>query len=264
MAIITLTTDFGCEDTFAAQMKGVILGIAPGVTLVDLTHNIPPQDILGGALALDDAADAFPPGVIHVVVVDPGVGTSRRPLAVATERETLVGPDNGVFAPLLARRRTMQAVVLVNPACRREPVSPTFHGRDLFAPAAAYLAAGTPLHDLGPPAGGLVGLDTPQPRFAPDAIEAHVLRIDRFGNLVTDLRGEDLIRWLGSAPRKSIAFEAGSLRVQGLVLTYAAVPPGESVAYVGSSGRLEIGLHGGNAAAASGALRGAVVRVTRR
>lgn len=263
MAIVTLTTDFGLSDTYIAQMKGVILGIAPSAVIVDVTHMIEPHDVLGAALALDAAADAFPPGAIHVAVVDPGVGSDRRALAIATDRERLVGPDNGIFTALLAHRTIVDAVAIADQAFLAHPTSHTFHGRDVFAPAAAHLACGAPLRQLGEPAGRLVELALPHARIDPDAIEAHIIHVDRFGNLVTDLRHDDLARWLGQTSDRSIRIEVGEETLAGLCKTYADAPTGAALAYVGSSGRLEIAVNTGDAARALSLGRGAAVRILR-
>ncbi len=161
MPIITLTTDFGFRDTFAGVMKGVILSIAPAAQIVDLCHGIPPQDILAGALALEESAAFFPRGTIHVAVVDPGVGSDREAIAVETERAFYIGPDNGLFDLVVKKERLKRAVKLQNPRYRLPAVSATFHGRDIFAPAAAHLANGVALDEFGAPIAPLTELAIP-------------------------------------------------------------------------------------------------------
>src|ERR1044071_10245 len=163
MAIITLTTDFGETDTYAGVMKGVILGIAPDASIVDLTHGITSQDIVGAALALESALDYFPDGTIHVAVVDPGVGSDRKAIAIQTENFFLVGPDNGLFSLALDRHPHLQAIHLTNSQFHLKSVSATFHGRDIFAPVAAQIARGAPLLDLGAPIEDLTKLVIPKP-----------------------------------------------------------------------------------------------------
>lgn len=246
--IITLTTDFGLHDPFVGVMKGVILGIAPAAVIVDLTHDVPPQDILAGALALEAALPYFPPDTIHVAVVDPGVGSDRRAIAAETETGLFVGPDNGVFTAALGRRRVLRAMRLTNPMYFHHPVSATFHGRDVFAPVAAHLAAGVPLEALGEPAGELVRISLPDPVARDQALEIHVLHIDRFGNLVTDLTAEQYARWRADRPDANARLRVGNREVNGVRRTFADADPGEPVAYIGSGGRLEIAIRNGNAA----------------
>lgn len=240
--LITLTTDFGTADTFVAQMKGVILGIAPQARIVDITHHIPPQDVTTAALALDDTVDAFADGAIHVVVVDPGVGGSRAAIAVRTDRFTLIGPDNGVFSAVLARHTVHRGVTLTNPAYHRHPTSATFHGRDIFAPVAGHLAAGCAFDDLGKGHSQLVTLDLPAPKPIADGLELRVLRIDHFGNLLTNLKQAD-------CPAGPVVVQVGMVTVRGIRRTFADVSPGDAVAYFGSGGRLEIAVRNGDAAA---------------
>ena len=261
--IITLTTDFGTADTFVGQMKGVILGIAPGATVVDLTHEVPPQDTVAGALAVESAVDAFPDGTIHVVVVDPGVGTSRRALAVRATRHVYVGPDNGVLTLALRRDEPVAMVDVTNPRYLRPRPSATFHGRDVFAPAAAYLATGVPLTDLGPAVDHAIALGLPQPDVTPEGVTAHVLAADRFGNLVTDLTGAALSAWLGGHDAGGVTVHAGEQAIAGVRRTYGDVPQGAMVAYVGSGGRLEVARRGGSAAALLGLKRGHPVHLVR-
>lgn len=258
-AIITLTTDFGTRDAYVAEMKGVILEIAGAagrpVQLVDVTHDVAPHDVTEAALALDAAAPHFPPGSVHLAVVDPGVGTDRRGLVVRTERALFVGPDNGLFTPFLDSG--WHAWELRAPEYRRAAVSRTFHGRDVFAPAAAYLASGITADRFGPPVPDPVRLAWPTVRAVADAVAGAVLHVDRFGNLITSIRAETL-----DALGETVRIRFGGRRLP-LVGTYGDLPPGQAGALVGSSGRLEIAVREGSAAARFRARRGTPVVVSR-
>ncbi|MFN2565393.1 MAG: S-adenosyl-l-methionine hydroxide adenosyltransferase family protein [Gemmatimonadaceae bacterium] len=243
--VVTLLTDFGTADGYVAEMKGVILSRAPEATIVDVTHDVAPQDVECGRLALARYWRRFPPGTVHVAVVDPGVGSARAALAVQSDERSLVGPDNGVLSPALLVAGA-RAVTLPIPA----GAAPTFHGRDVFAPAAADLALGAPLDALGSPALDLVIRRTPEPRRLPDgSIEGQVITIDRFGNAITNL----------------LSLRAQSVDVNGTVLplrrSYADVSSGEPIALVGSTGLIEIAVRDGNGAKTLGLQRGSVVVV---
>jgi S-adenosylmethionine hydrolase len=251
-AIITLTTDFGTRDAYVAEMKGVMLEIAAAagrpVHLVDVTHEVERHDVTEAALALDAAAPHFPPGTVHLAVVDPGVGTDRRELVVQTERAVFVGPDNGVFTPFLDGSAAWRAWELRAPEYRLPSVSRTFHGRDIFAPAAAYLATGVAPERFGPRVVDPLRLSWPTVRAVAGAVAGAVLHVDRFGNLVTSIRAETL-DGLGGAPR----IRLGGRRLP-LVGTYGDLPPGQAGALIGSSGRLEIAVvFGAGGAAGFGA-----------
>jgi S-adenosyl-L-methionine hydrolase (adenosine-forming) len=260
-ALITLTTDFGTRDAYVAEMKGVILDIATAagrpVQLVDVTHDVAAHDVTEGALALDAAAPYFPPGSIHLAVVDPGVGTDRRGLVVQTDRALLVGPDNGLFTPFLERATAWHAFELQAAEYRLATVSRTFHGRDVFAPAAAHLAAGVTPERFGPPVRDPLRLSWPSVRAVAGAVAGAVLHVDRFGNLVTSIRAEALAE-LGGSPRVRLGG-----RPLPLVGTYGDLDIGEAGALVGSSGRLEIAVREGSAAARFKARRGTPVLVSR-
>ncbi len=245
--VITLTTDFGTTDTYVAQMRGVIAGITPGARVIDGTHELPAQQILAGAVALDSMVDAFSDGTIHVVVVDPGVGSGRAAVAVRTSRFTLVGPDNGVFTLTLDRTPPTAIIRLTDEAYHRVPVSPTFHGRDIFAPVAAHLARGVAIESLGEPATTLVNLNIPQPSETNDAMTAVVLLADRFGNLITNLTRDRYDAWLARAGAKSVTVSLKKQAVGRVREAFADVEPGEPVAYFGSSGRLELAVCNGSA-----------------
>ncbi len=252
--IVTLLTDFGAASGYPAQMKGVILGALPEARLVDLSHEVPRFDVLAGALLLEACVPRFPAHAVHCGVVDPGVGTARRPICVAdAEGRRLVGPDNGLFTPFLGAGA--RAFLLANRRILAEPESATFHGRDLFAPAAAWLAGGGRPERLGPRIPDPVRLDWPEPERDGDAIEGRCLTADGFGNILTSISS----RHLGKSPRVSEVLVAG--RAARFVLTYAEGRPGELLAMVGSGGRLEIAVREGSAATLLGLGRGAKVSV---
>jgi S-adenosyl-L-methionine hydrolase (adenosine-forming) len=253
--IITLTTDFGQRDTYVAEMKAAILAIIRDVHLVDVTHEIEPHDITEGALALETTARAFPAGTVHLAVVDPGVGTARRGIAVTVGEHVFVGPDNGLFTPVL-EAPGWQAVELRAPELRRPHVSRTFHGRDVFAPAAAHLAAGIDPSRLGPRVLDPVRLPWLEVREVAGTVAGAVLHVDRFGNLVTSIHA-DAIAALGNSAMIRVA----GRRVP-LVGTYGDLAPGRVGALVGSRDRLEIAVREGNAAVQLRAERGTPVLVT--
>ena len=257
--IITLTTDFGLRDPFVGIMKGVILSICPSARLVDLTHEIEPQDVLGAGLALEAALPFFPDGTVHLAVVDPGVGSTRRPIALRARGQYLVGPDNGVLTLALQGVR-WTAVALAAREYRLAEVSRTFHGRDVFAPAAAYLAAGVPLERLGPVVADPVLLPIPDSRLEAGALVGEVLDVDRFGNLLTSIAAARLAEVPGDGPA---TVEVAGQPVGGLVDAYAEGPADRPAAIVGSTGRLEVFVRSGSARLALGAGRGAPVRVRR-
>ena len=239
-AIITLTTDFGTADGYVGEVKGVLASHAPDAELVDITHDIPPQDVDRGRLTVARIWRRFPPGTIHLVVVDPGVGTDRAALAVRSDGRFLVGPDNGVLSPALLHAGAL-AVELPLPARS----SATFHGRDVFAPAAAALARGESIDALGGIAAKPIVRRTPEPvRRADGAFEGQVIVLDRFGNAVTNL----------------IGLRGGTIEIAGQSVsirhTYAEVPSGEPVAVTGSTGFIEIAVRDGDAARTLGIHRG--------
>ncbi len=246
-ATITLTTDFGTGDSYVAQMKGVIAGIAPHARVIDGTHDLPAQNVLAAAVVLDSMVDAFTDGTIHLVVVDPGVGTGRAAVAVKTSRFTLVGPDNGVFTLVLERYPPTAIVRLTDEAYHRDSVSVTFHGRDIFAPVAGYLANGVAIERLGEPVTTLVNLNIPEPREAGSRLTGVVLVADHFGNLVTNLSRDRCDVWLGQRDMAGVVISVKGYEIGAVRRTYADVEPGEAVAYFGSSGRLELAVRNGSA-----------------
>ena len=257
--VVTLLTDFGLADTYVGQVKGAILTVAPGAQLVDLTHSVPPQDIRTGAFHLWSAVAAFPAGSVHLAVVDPGVGTARRAVAVKTIRgDVLVGPDNGLLMPAAARLGGVDvAVQLREPAYFRSVVSSTFHGRDVFGPVAGHLANGASLDRLGPAIGDLAHpIAFPPPRDTPDGLRGEVLHVDVYGNLITSFDAETL--------PVSFVIDVAGRRITGAPHEhYQAVPRGELLAVLGSSGTLEISVRDGDAASLLGIRAGAPVTVRR-
>jgi S-adenosylmethionine hydrolase len=252
--LVTLLTDFGAGSGYPAQMKGVILARAPDAAIVDLSHEVPRYDALAGALLLEACVPHFPERAVHCAVVDPGVGTARRPLCVVDrEGRRLVGPDNGLFTPFLGEGA--RAFLLSSPEHAPPPRSATFHGRDLFAPVAAWLAAGGDAERLGPRVDHPVRLPWPSARREDRAIHGEVLLADPFGNLVTSLRAEDVRHGFGVR-----AVEIAGRRAR-FVRTFGDGAKGERLAMIGSSGRVEIAVRVGSAQAALGAARGAPVVV---
>ena len=260
-----MLTDFGEADGFVGTMKGVILGISPKAQLVDLSHLIAPQNIRQAAFVLMTAAAYFPEGTVHLVVVDPGVGSARRPIAVETSHNSWVVPDNGVLSYALTQEANYRAVELASAKYRLPEVGNTFHGRDIFSPAAAHLAMGVALNELGPQVDNIVLLDPPRLKVDGSRIEAEVLKVDRFGNLRTSIHkltwdGENaliLLPTFGVDPESSppLRFSGEDalikirlITIQGISTTFSDVEPGQVVAFVGSEGGLEIAVNQGNAA----------------
>jgi S-adenosylmethionine hydrolase len=261
--IISILTDFGTADGYVGTMAGVMLGIAPRAQLVDLSQEIAPQDVRQAAYVLHTAYPYFPPHTVHLVVVDPGVGSARHAIALRTPAGTFVGPDNGVFSFVMAREDVEAVVALENPQYQLPHVSHTFHGRDVFAPAAAHLAAGVPIADLGPAVADPIRFPPPRLEAGDGEIAGEVLHTDRFGNIITSI---GILWWEDDGLRLDPAFEkaqpsstprlaAGQASVEiagqnltGIHRTYANVEPGAALALVGSEGFLEIAVREGNAA----------------
>ena len=260
--IIALLTDFGTTDTYVGVMKGVMLGIAPSARFVDLTHAIQPQNVRQGAFALLNNYRFFPAETIFLVVVDPGVGSTRIPIAVHAGDYHFVAPDNGVLSYVLHETGSMQAVHLDNPTYHLSGVSNTFHGRDVFAPAAAHLAASVRLEDLGSSLNQLVTIPEPSLRVEGKRILGEVLHIDHFGNVVTSI---GLLRWVAPQrltlsprfggtpslpiPANNVIITTGKQTVRGIEHTYGEVARGDALAIVGSSGYLELSVNQGSFAA---------------
>ena len=240
--LITLLTDFGTQDAYVGMMKGVIAGLCPQARVIYLTHEIPPQDLLAARFNLLNAYPYFPAGTIHVAVVDPGVGTARRGVAIQTEAGWLVGPDNGIFSGILEAHPALAAVTLTRPDYwRTDDPSTTFHGRDIFAPVAAHLANGVPLADLGELIGveSLAVLEIPAVTWAGDRVQGSVQYCDRFGNLITNLAPQHL-------PAGPWQAQLGETLLP-VARTYGETPLGQPLALVGSHGWLEIAVNGGSA-----------------
>ena len=270
-AVITLTTDFGTVDTYVGAMKGVILGINPEATIVDICHDIEPQNLAQAAFLVSTAYPYYPPGSIHVVVVDPGVGSARRAILLATPSASFIAPDNGVLTHVLiestpqapeARRRGTAKTMAIGPGLQafalterrfwRPTVSSTFHGRDIFAPVAAHLSLGVPPSHFGGPLSSLTVIPLPQRKRRTAGMTGHIIHIDHFGNLITDIMGHDL-------PKEDVAIEVRGQRIQGLSPSYAE--GGKLLALIGSSSRLEIAARNDSAAWQLGARTGDEVRV---
>lgn len=251
MTIVTLMTDFGLKDGNVGVMKGVILGIAPQARLVDVSHLISPQNVAEAALIFFRSAPYFPAGTIHIVVVDPGVGTARRPLAARLGEQLYVGPDNGTITMLLDRYeregKDCAFFHLDRPRFWLPQPSHVFHGRDIFAPVAAHLAAGVPLEEVGSPVRDPVRLALPQPERTAHGWRGQVIHVDHFGNIASNIRIEHLQQVLVS--REQVRVRAGGFEIDGLVNTFGERPPGTLVALIGSTGNLLVCEVNGNAAA---------------
>jgi S-adenosylmethionine hydrolase len=261
--IITLTSDYGTRDAFVACMKGVILKTNPQVQIFDITHEIAPQDIWEAAFTLKNSYAQFPKGTIHVAVVDPGVGSGRRPIIVVTEGYYFVGPDNGLFSLIYrdAERVRVHHITaghyfIANPG-------PTFHGRDIFAPVAAALTKGVPSGNFGEEITDFVKLNVPVPKRSENSIDGHVVHVDRFGNIITNITYKDLQSLIPEgAQMGQAAVTVMGKEIRGLRKFYAEAAPGEPSAIINSSGQLEIFLFRQNARTTLAIKRGEAVRLT--
>ncbi len=250
MSVVTLLTDFGTADTYVAEIKGAVLQIAPGATLVDVTHEIALGDVAAAAYALGRMWPQFPPGTVHLVVVDPGVGSDRRALVVEAAAHRFVAPDNGLLSSALEQRGAKAFSLPIPP-----DASPTFHGRDVFAPAAGRLATGAVAAGLGEPVTDPVRLPRPVLTRKKGDLVGQVVHVDRFGTLVTNLPAAKI------GPRAIVRIGVYELPLRR---TFADVGSGEPLAFVGSGGTIEIGIRDGRADNVLGATRGAEVRATAR
>jgi S-adenosylmethionine hydrolase len=253
--IITLTTDFGLQDYYVSAMKAVMLGIAPDARFVDISHEIPSQDIMAGSWVLKNSAMLFPPDTVHVVVVDPGVGTDRDAVALRIEDQYFVGPDNGIFS-ILTEAKDYKAVRLTNSKFWGDKASNTFHGRDIFAPVAAHLSNGVDFKNLGEPVEELVTYRWAEPIADKDGLQGWVIHIDKFGNLITNLSADLIESVIGD---KSVKIYVGNTILDEIVTTFGSVLEGEPAAFIGSSGMLEIGINKGNAREMLGVQKGAQI-----
>ncbi len=244
---LTLTTDFGLKDGNVGVMKGVIWGIAPRCRIADISHQISPQNVREAALILARSAPYFPRDTVHVVVVDPGVGTARRPIAARLGHQNYIAPDNGILSLLLEKAvkagDVVELVHLNNPRFWRPDVSHVFHGRDIFAPTGAHLASGVPLVAMGTKIDDPVRIDFPQPIPGNNGFHGEIIHIDHFGNLSTNIRVEDM-GWV-----EHIQIELGDVKIPGLYHTFGELAPGALMALYGSTGNLIISEVNGSAAA---------------
>ncbi|HEY7341676.1 MAG TPA: SAM-dependent chlorinase/fluorinase [Ktedonobacterales bacterium] len=244
--LIALLTDFGASDGYPGVMKGVILGIAPATPLVDLTHEIAPQDVRAGAWVLHTAWRYFPEGSVFLCVVDPGVGSARRPIALMVGERVFIGPDNGLFSYILDEHADARAVTIANPRYFAALPSDTFHGRDIFAPAAAWLATGIPFEELGPALAteSLVRLELPQPTWLGDTLIAHCTHIDHFGNILSNVEGA-LARAILNNPEVRVSIAGHSITAHAR--TFAEGPEADVFLYLDSSGYLALARRNGSA-----------------
>jgi S-adenosyl-L-methionine hydrolase (adenosine-forming) len=246
MPIITLLTDFGLRDTFIGVMKGVIWSITPNAQIVDLTHEIPPQRVVDGALAIAGASAYFPAGTIHVCVVDPGVGTARRPMLAAIGNQYFIGPDNGLFSLLIKKAEDLTTppvyIALTKTHYWLPLVSNSFHGRDIFAPVAAHLANGVQLEELGDPFENPMLISIPVPQKTATGWIGQVMQVDHFGNLVTNITREQLKQETG------VIISVKNIKINEVVTTFGSKPAGALIAMLDSSGHLAISVVNGSAA----------------
>ena len=258
--IVTLTTDFGLIGPYVAAMKGIVLGMAPGAQLVDVCHTISPQNILEGAFVLAAIVEAFPPGTVHLAVIDPGVGTERRLIAVALADQWFVLPDNGLITGVACGRQQAGIWEIANPAISRPTISPTFHGRDILAPAAAHLLKGGDPAELGPVRTRFIRLRNFQPAVDPTGLVGEILFRDAFGNLITNIAASGL----SDVPASGWTIEVAGSRIEGLIRTYGECSTGSLVALIGSSGWVEIAVVNGDAAERLSVGPGATVWLRRK
>ena len=259
--IVTLTTDFGLNDHFVGTVKGVILDICPEVTIVDISHSVQAFDILDGALAIAQAYSYFPAGTVHMVVVDPGVGTARRPIIASSDRYHFVVPDNGVLSLVYAREERMHVRDISSDHYFLQPICNTFHARDIFAPVASYLAKGVDSQKFGEEVEDFVRFNAPRPKPANgNSFRGVVLKVDRFGNLITNFTAQDVPALFGAQvpPFKVVV---GKSEVTSMKNSYAEGDPGEVFAILGSMGYLEIASNRGSAAQLAGIGKGAEVNL---
>jgi S-adenosyl-L-methionine hydrolase (adenosine-forming) len=259
--IITLLTDFGASDVFVGSMKGVILGINPLAHIVDLTHDIPAHNVRAAAYLLHSAARYFPPGTIHVAVVDPGVGSERRPLLVFTMEQYFIAPDNGLLSGILAAEMEAEIRELTNKQYFLGPIGSTFHGRDAFAPAAAWLSRGEPIETFGPEAKNVIRFEIARPRQENDKLFGEVQHIDRFGNLITNISREDLVSFGGADQVSRVRVRIIETLIHGVLRFYADAPSGTLAALINSDGWLELFCHQARATDLVGAKIGDPVEV---
>jgi len=259
--IITLTTDFGLNDHFVGVMKGVILEILPDVQLIDINHSVQAFDVLDGALTISQAYSYFPSGTVHMVIVDPGVGTARRPIVLATDRHFFVAPDNGVLSLIYDREERFSVRHITAEHYFLQPPSHTFHARDIFAPIAAYLAKGLDPQRFGDEITDYVRFAAPRPKPTDErTLRGVILKVDRFGNLITNITPQDIPMLFEKTPRP-FKIAIGKGQVNRICANYAEGSPGEAFAILGSMGYLEIAANRGSAYQLLGAGKGSEVNV---
>lgn len=259
--IITLTTDFGTNDHFIGTMKGVILSIEPDAQIIDICHAVQAFDVLDGALTISQAYSYFPTGTIHMVVVDPGVGTARRPLIVSSDRHHFVAPDNGVLSLIYQREQRLSARHVTGEHYFLQPVSNTFHARDVFSPVAAYLAKGVDPEKFGEAVTDFVRFSAPKPKAANEnTLRGVVLKVDRFGNLITNITPQDAPMLFGENPG-AFKIVVGQREIREIKEAYALGAPGEVFGIMGSMGYLEVAANRGSAAQLLGVGKGTDVNI---
>jgi S-adenosylmethionine hydrolase len=260
--IITLTTDFGLNDHFVGTIKGVILSISPEIEIVDISHSVQAFDVLDGALTIAQAYSYFPSGTVHLVVVDPGVGTARRPILVTSDRHHFVAPDNGVLSMVYAREERLHTRHVTAEHYSLQPISNTFHARDIFAPVAAWLAKGVDPEKFGDEITDYVRFNPPKPKSANgNTLRGVILKVDRFGNLVTNITPQDAPMLFGAAPAP-FKMVVGKHEITSILSNYSEGSPGEVFGILGSMGYLEIAANRGSAAKTIGSGKGSEVTIS--
>ncbi len=261
-SIVTLTTDFGSKDSFAGSMKGAILKVNQQAQIIDISHEIGPQDLWEAAFTLKTAYHYFPKGTVHLAVVDPGVGSGRRPILVATESYFFVGPDNGIFSLVFQEAERLTVYHITASHYYLTDHGPTFHGRDIFAPVAAWLSKGIPSENFGQAIQDYVKLNVPVSKKSPDGIDGHVIHIDRFGNAITNITYEDIKTFVPeNTDPGTMSVAIVGKEIRGLKKFYAEAAPGEPGAIINSSGYLEIFLFKQNVRTALSLKRGEAVKL---
>jgi S-adenosylmethionine hydrolase len=260
--IITLTTDFGLTDHFVGTIKGVILSISPEIEIVDISHSVQAFDVLDGALTIAQAYSYFPSGTVHLVVVDPGVGTARRPILVSSDRHHFVAPDNGVLSMVYAREERLHTRHVTAEHYSLQPISNTFHARDIFAPVAAWLAKGVDSEKFGDEITDFVRFNPPKPKSVNgNTLRGVILKVDRFGNLVTNITPKDAPMLFGAEPAP-FKIVLGKNEITSILSNYSEGSPGEVFGILGSMGYLEISANRGSAAKIVGSGKGSEVVIS--
>jgi S-adenosyl-L-methionine hydrolase (adenosine-forming) len=260
--IVTLTTDFGLTEHYVGAMKGVILSVHPEAKIVDICNSVQSYDVLDGAITIANAYRHYPSDTIHVVVVDPGVGTVRRPIVATTERHIFLAPDNGVLSLVYEREERLSVRHITSEHFFQNPVSNTFHGRDVFASVAGWMSKGVEAVKLGDEITDFVRFAAPKPKpLSPTSVKALVLRVDKFGNLITNLRPEDVPQ-LFQEPTPAFTLTVGKAQVTKVHSNYSQAAPGELFAILGSMGYVEVSANRAPAAALAGVNKGAEVNIS--